>query len=297
MDIKKSPKSICFFGNRGVFSATVFNRLIQGEVSISLVFCASSAPALIPEKSLPVSQPVKEEMLDTLAHQQGIPVHHIINQAELDSLNLQKLAKPDFILVACFPYHLPETFINWPILGCLNIHPSLLPQYRGPDPLFWQLHKGESQTGVSLHLVTPRMDAGPIVSQRKFQFKDGATRYDLETYLAKKGADLFTTLLSKNITKPITGEPQDKSNASYFPNPSAKDYEISLDWSARHAYNFVQGTCSLSGHYDVNIEGKYLKIISTVEYTNNANIIGKVEKSDDGLLIQFSPGTLRVKPY
>jgi methionyl-tRNA formyltransferase len=265
MDIKKSPKSTCFFGNRGVFSATVFNHLIQDGISISRVFCASPSPALTPQRSLPVTQPIKEEGLDTLANRLAIPVQYIKSRAELDSLNIQKLSKPDFILVACFPFRLPETFINWPILGCLNIHPSLLPQYRGPDPLFWQLHNGEPQAGVSLHLVRPRMDAGPIVSQKFFSLKDGATRYDLEISSAKKGAGLFTSLLTKDITQPITGEPQDESNASYFPNPSKKDYEISLDWNAQQAFNFIKGTCSPSNFYKIKTKGKPINIISTVK--------------------------------
>ncbi len=204
-------------------------------------------------------------MLDSLAHQQGIPVQHIMNQAELDSLNSQKFIKPDFILVACFPFRLSEYFIRWPDLGCLNIHPSLLPQYRGPDPLFWQLHNNESQTGVSLHMVTSHMDAGPVVSQRIFSFKDGATRYDLETSLAKKGAELFTSLLTKNITQSITGEAQDESNASYFPIPTNKDYEISLEWSSRQAFNFIKGTCSPSDSYKIETKGKPINIVSIVK--------------------------------
>ena len=295
MDINKTPINTCFFGNRGVFSATVFNCLIQDGVSISKVFCASTAPAVTPVKSLPVSQPGKEERLDSLAHQHAIPVQHINNQAELGALNTQELSQPDFILIACFPFRLPEFCIRWPKLACLNIHPSLLPQYRGPDPLFWQFHKHELQTGVSLHIVTSRLDAGPIVNQKIFPLIDGITRQETEVSLAKKGADLFTELLTGNIIQGVYSQQQNEQNASYHPNPSNNDYEISLDWSAHHAFNFIRGTCSPTGYYDIKINGEHLKIISTAEYTNNGNISGLTQELNGELLIQFSPGILRVK--
>jgi methionyl-tRNA formyltransferase len=109
------------------------------------------------------------------------------------------------------------------------------------------------------------MDAGAIVEQKVSPLKDGATRYDLETSLANVGAKLFTSLLINGITQRVTGELQDDSAASYYPNPSIGDYEISLGWSARHAYNFIRGTCSPSNSYKIQTKGNPINIISTVK--------------------------------
>jgi len=264
MNTIKSPKSSCFIGNRGIFAATVLDHLLQEGVSISQVFCASSAPATAPENTLPVTQPTQKNRLDSIAQRHNIPVTYIANQSELNSLDIQEYTKADFMLVACFPYCLPNSFINWPKLACLNIHPSLLPKYRGPDPLFWQLQNDESQTGVSLHLITPQLDAGPVINQKKCTLNDGASRNDIETTLAKMGAEGFRLLLTKDITKAIKAEIQDEAQASYHPNPSISDYTISLDWSARHAFNFVRGTTSPTGYYTIISNAKLVKIMSTV---------------------------------
>jgi len=264
MNSNKSPKNICFIGNRGIFSATVFDHLLQEGVSISQVFCASSAPAAAPENTLPVTQPTQNDRLDSLAQRHNIPVTYIANQRELNLLDIREYTKTEFMLVACFPYCLPTSFIKWPKLACLNIHPSLLPKYRGPDPIFWQLQNGESQTGVSLHLIKPQLDAGPVINQKYCPLDDGTSWFDIEIILAKMGAEVFCSLLTKDITKAVKGEKQDESQASYHPIPAISDYSISLDWSARHAFNFIRGTTSPTGYYTTVSNAKVVKIISTV---------------------------------
>ncbi|MCK4587076.1 MAG: hypothetical protein KAU29_07025, partial [Gammaproteobacteria bacterium] len=290
MTLPKSPKNIYFFGNQGVFSASVFNKMLQQGAPVTRVFCASIAPASVPEKTLPVTQPTKAITLERLAQNLGIPIEYIPNQSALNSLTSNRDENPDYILVACFPYRLPASIIDWPLLGCLNIHPSLLPKYRGPDPIFWQLQKNESQTGVSLHLVTPKLDAGPIVDQKIRPFLEGSKRNDIEIMLAESGAALFTSYITTKSPQRFMDMQQDESLANYYPYPSIDDYEVSSTWSAKHVYNFINGTHSPSGIYITNIKNKIINITSAIDYTKGDNIPVKIKNSINEQLIQFSPG-------
>ncbi len=293
MTILRSSKNIFFFGNQGGFSASVFSQLLLQGIPVSRVFCASIAPAPVPQTTLPVAQPTKAVTIVDLAQQQGIPIEYLANPSALNSIKLDGIETPDYILVACFPYRLPASIIDWPLLGCLNIHPSLLPKYRGPDPIFWQLHKNESQTGVSLHLVTPELDAGPIVDQKICPFVGGAKRNDIEIMLAESGATLFTSFVTTKSAQSFMGKQQDESLTSYYPYPSSDNYEISLSWSAKHAYNFINGTHSPSGFYTAKIKNQTIYITSALEYSINDNILDKTLKLKNERLIQFSPGILR----
>ena len=292
MHTSKTVNKTCFFGTRGQFSAAVFSALLDHGAPITQVFCASVAPASLPKAHLPVSNPSDGETLDSLAHRHGIPIRYIASQSELSSLDLQNFEIPDFVLVACFPYRLPEVVISWPESRCLNIHPSLLPKYRGPDPIFWQLHENEPQTGVSLHIVSAELDAGPIISQKTCPFEEGSVRHEIETLLARSGAILFTSFIAADNTQNFTDTKQDGALASYYPFPSTDDYQISSLWSAKHAFNFIHGTCSPSGYYIVKSENETHNIISALEYSNSDNIIDKVNELNNELFIQFSPGIL-----
>ncbi|HEX6776817.1 MAG TPA: formyltransferase family protein, partial [Ktedonobacterales bacterium] len=74
--------------------------------------------------------------------------------------------EPDLIVVTGFPWKLPPALLAMPKLGCINFHPALLPRYRGPNPLFWQLMNGEPETGLTVPRMEPEFDTGPILAQR-----------------------------------------------------------------------------------------------------------------------------------
>ena len=294
MSIVRSSKNIFFFGNQGAFSASVLSQILQQSVPISRVFCASIAPASVPENTLPVINPKNGISLETLAHDHGIPINYIPNQSALSSIISDEAKHPDYILVACFPYRLPATIIDWPHSGCLNIHPSLLPKYRGPDPIFWQLHNNESQTGVTLHFVTSEMDAGPIVNQKSCPFEAGFNRRDIEITLAKTGASLFTAFINTGHTQNFSGKRQDDSHASYYPYPSVNNFEVPSSWSAKHAFNFIRGTHSPSGFYMAQYDNKSVKVTSALEYSYKNNISDYAQILKNERLIKFSQGILRV---
>jgi methionyl-tRNA formyltransferase len=226
MDNLPTSARVCFIGGHSRFSYSAFRVLCQQGINITQVILAGHGPAAAPGNTLPVAVPVaKENALQQLAHQQRIPVHFLgqaknrLQQWQQICAGDSHLPKPDFVFVACFPEKLPDVLLHWPHRHSINLHPSLLPKYRGPDPVFWQLQNHEQDTGISLHLLTETLDAGPVFHQQAVTYPDDTTRSELDTLLAQQGALAFAQLLSHDT---FVATPQDESQASYQPLP-AKD--------------------------------------------------------------------------
>src|SRR6266536_191528 len=99
--------------------------------------------------------------------------------------------QPETICVACFSKRIPRDILDIPRLGCLNVHPSLLPANRGPEPLFWTFREGNQRTGVTIHLMDEGMDTGPIVAQEALEIPDGISYTQLEAQCAELGGKLL----------------------------------------------------------------------------------------------------------
>src|SRR5204862_1767507 len=95
------------------------------------------------------------------------------------------------ICVACFSQRIPRIILDLPRLGCLNVHPSLLPANRGPVPLFWTFREGHQQTGVTIHLMNEGMDTGDILAQEPIEVPSGISYAQLELQCATLGGKLL----------------------------------------------------------------------------------------------------------
>ena len=103
--------------------------------------------------------------------------------------------KPDIIIVAAYGQILPESVLNIPQYKCINIHPSLLPRYRGPSPVAAAILNGDAQTGVTIMLIEKKVDSGPIIAQITVPIRDDDTTGSLTGRLAKMGAELLIATL------------------------------------------------------------------------------------------------------
>ncbi len=104
--------------------------------------------------------------------------------------------------MSCYSKRLPDEIINLADKGCFNMHPSLLPKYRGPEPIFWQM-KAADEVGVSWHYVNTDFDAGAIVAQQNFLPYDGMTHIEISSLAAAKGADLMIHFLTKLLNNEL----------------------------------------------------------------------------------------------
>jgi methionyl-tRNA formyltransferase len=286
---------VYLFGTPGLFSYTVLSTLYEQDVHVDRIYCAGPAPAEPVSRALPVTPPPKPESLTEFAKKLAIPIQYINKKSDLLSLEDSLPERPDFLLVACFPFRLSSQIIKWPKTACLNIHPSLLPKYRGPEPIFWQLFNNEQQTGVSLHLMTHKFDAGPVVMQQAVPYGDGSHHHQIEISLASAGAKLFVHLLETATPVDKLLKNQSMEEASYYPAASQRDYYLHPQWSARQAFNFMRGTCPPDALFRIKINNKILILVDAIDYECEGQVESGYKQDKEDLYIQFSPGILHAR--
>jgi methionyl-tRNA formyltransferase len=171
-----------------------------------------------------------ESPVKTLALELGIPVFQPASLRS-DEAALAKLIElnPDIIVVAAYGLFLPSEFLELPSLGCLNIHPSLLPRHRGPSPVATAILEGDAETGVSLMKLDEGMDSGPILAQRRSPIGEDENTESLTSRLFEMGAQLLIETLPDWADNKINAVPQDDSRVTVTRLLERADGEI--DWS------------------------------------------------------------------
>jgi methionyl-tRNA formyltransferase len=167
--------------------------------------------------------PVKE-----FAVSQGLTVHQPQRIKNDEAKQLFASHDADVAVVVAYGRILPEEFLKTPVRGCINVHFSLLPKYRGAAPANWAIVRGEKQTGVTTMFIEPTLDTGPILLQRATQIGDTETAPELMQRLSEIGAELLGETLSR--LDEITPQPQDDAQATFAPILKKEDGLI--DWSA-----------------------------------------------------------------
>lgn len=156
--------------------------------------------------------------LDTACRERGVACRTDLNpRAPADREVLADFA-PDLVLAATYHRILPAALLDLPRLGAYNLHPSLLPAYRGPTPTHWAIIRGETETGLTVHHLTPGIDAGDIVLQRRIPIAPGLTDGQLRQVLASVAGTIVDELLSRLGESPLPGIPQCEARATSFPH-------------------------------------------------------------------------------
>jgi methionyl-tRNA formyltransferase len=219
-----TSERVVLFGSEGGFSRPVLKRLLTEGVSISAVVMPGFATQTNTHQEFPavVEQPINTFGLAGLAASHEVPVYRVLNTNDHRMVRRICELNADILLVACFPFKLPKTLWQSDRFACWNLHPSQLPKYRGPAPIFWQLCHRESNTGVTLHEVSERLDAGSIVAQKSLPMSISTSASELEEWLAECGVDLFLEALAHLRRGSLTAIPQDEVTASYFPHPAKR---------------------------------------------------------------------------
>lgn len=218
-------------------------------------------------------------------------------------INEIKDLNPDLICVVAYGKIIPEEILNIPRLGCINVHPSLLPKYRGSAPIQWAVINGEKETGVTTMYMDKGMDTGDMILKRKVTIRDDETTGELWDRLSIIGAELLIETIKKieDGTAPREKQTDDFSMAPMLNKEMAK-----IDWmekSATEIKNLVRGLNPIMGAYtfkdDKMIKFWKVESISEEEYnekldTNIEN--GTVIKSNEkeGLFIKTKEGILSI---
>jgi methionyl-tRNA formyltransferase len=263
--------------------------------------CAFTGPVLdalcaapdiyLPAVVLPGRTPERDPM-----RARGVPLIDVPDRAGLAvsafRTTLEALA-PDVIVVACFPWRLPGWLLDMPPRGCLNLHPSLLPDGRGPEPVFWAFRRGLRETGVTLHLVDESFDAGPIISQERMPIPDGATIPSLERALAEIGARLALDHLRETSGRP-QGLPQPEEATGYAPAPRNADLVVPTSWDAPRAARFIHAAIPVYGAIPVVVlaTGQRLAVAAVIGVEGHGDDPRPVIADGDVARVRFAGGTL-----
>ena len=217
---------IIFFGTPE-FGAIILEKLIQTDLKPVLVVTAPDKP--IGRKQLVTPPPVK-----VIAEKHNIPV---LQPERLDqTINYQlKTINPDLIVLAAYGQIIPKEILELPKFGALNVHPSLLPKYRGASPIQAAILNGDTETGATIMLMDEELDHGPIVAQRVLQTPiDRMTYLELHNSLAELGGELLVETISRWVKGEMTAHPQDHSKATETQRIKKEDGRI--DWSKPALY-------------------------------------------------------------
>lgn len=154
---------------------------------------------------------------------------------------------PDLIVVACFPWRISRAIRTIPRCGCLNVHPSLLPEGRGPEPVFWAIRRGLRRTGVTIHRMDDGLDTGPILAQRVAGIDAVATITSLETDLAKVGGHMLHAVV-RDLGRGIADErEQPPGEWPAAPFPVDRDLIATTEWSASRVASYIRAVAPTLG--------------------------------------------------
>jgi len=289
-----STRKVLFFGTLSVYSHAVLLNLLKRGVKVVSVIVSGATPYQRPDElnNIPIAEHPKFTTIETLAAEHHLPIHYVMDISDPQFASTLEEYQADFILLACFPYKIPENIRQIPKKQCVNIHPSLLPAYRGPHPVFWQLKFGEKRMGVSLHRVTEEWDAGDIILQAEVQINAGMRSRAIDNKLGEYGAIVFAEVLRLYEVNNVILKTQDNTLSSHQSSPQHEDFMLSPQWSARQAFSFMRGTDEWERNYQINIGGSTIIVKSAMAYSPSASISTPYELEDNYITMQFSPGLL-----
>ncbi len=279
---------IVFFGS-AQFGIPSLEALQRAGHTIS---CIITQPDKKKGRGLSLSQtPVK-----TWATNARIPVYQPekINSEE----SLQKLSslRADFFIVIAYGQILRQEILDIPNYGCLNVHASLLPKYRGAAPINWAIVNGETETGVSVITMVRGMDAGPVLAQRRIPIKDSDTCVSLETALALQGAQCLIDCMNGIANKTSTALPQQDTLVTFAKKLKKEDGLIHWERSSREIFNLIRGFLDWPGAFTY-FNGSLLKILSAQEHADKIGCEpGEiVETSKAGIRVVCGSGSLLIQ--
>jgi methionyl-tRNA formyltransferase len=281
-----------FFGTPDIAIPTL--RALASTTELIGVVCQPDRPA---GRGLEISEPAVKRV----ARELGIEVHQPIKVKTGNLDEWLRERSPDVAVVLAYGRILPEAVLAAPKLGCVNLHASLLPLYRGAAPIQWALIRGETETGFSLMQMDAGLDTGPVYCQRKipiFPEDDAGT-------LGGRLAELGALVIEEDLPRAVRGEfelvPQDSARATFAPPLTREHGRIDWKTDAGSVTNLVRGLSPRPGAF-TTLTNRTLKILAARPGPTGAAVAppGTVVRADKGgLWIAALPGTVeltRVQP-
>ncbi len=272
-----------FFGTPQPARAILEALQLQGLTPLA---CVTQPDRPVKRSSKLVPSPVKEWAL-----QNNCAV--LQPTSPRDPAFLQELSqlKVDCFVVVAYGGFLPQELLDMPRYGCINVHPSLLPLYRGAAPLVWPLIHGDLKSGVTIMEMVKKMDAGPILLQEEFSIEHFQTRLELEEFAWPLAAKMLISVLGKIQEEGcLRGVPQNDDLATFAPKLTPDLGCIDWRCSAREIYNLVRGLSPAPAAYgklSINGSSKRVKVL-------RASVLSSQQEGTSGDVFESEKGELGV---
>lgn len=273
--------SVVFFGTHE-FAVRILEGLLQSP-TIEVVSVVTQ-----PDKPVGRKQELQPSPVKILAAKRGVSV---IQPESLKQFSFD--TTPDLFVVAQYGKLIPEHLLKAPAHGTINVHTSLLPNYRGASPIQSSIWNGDSETGVTIMLMDVGMDTGPILAQQKIEIDIDDTYALLEEKMAYIASPLLLETIEKYIEGKITPQVQDDTEATSCRKLSREDGQIDWNKTTAEIYNQYRAFTPWPGVWSV-VNGKRLKLLQVTP--SNVQIkSGVLTFIDDTILIGTQDASIEVK--
>lgn len=277
---------IIFMGTPEFACPTLKTLIDRGEQVIAVV-TQPDRPKGRGQQTLP--PPVK-----VLAEQHGIPVMQPVKVRHPDAIEEIRALNPDLIVVVAFGQILPKALLDIPKHGCINVHASLLPYYRGAAPLNWCIINGEAETGVTTMMMDVGLDTGDMLLKKSTPIDPDEDTRSLHDRLSVIGAELLAETLDQLAAGKLVPEKQDDSLTCYAPMLKKEDGQI--DWSkdAASIKNLVRGMTPWPGAYSY-LDDKILKVYRVQTGTGAGTPGSVISAGRNGIEVACGEGSIVIQ--
>lgn len=278
-----NKKRIIFMGTPEI-SATVLEGIISSGYNVVAVIAQPDRP--VGRKKILMPVPTKE-----VALRHNIPVYQPIKIRK--EYEFVKELNPDVIITLAYGQIVPQGLLDIPPLGCLNLHGSLLPKYRGAAPIQYALMNNDKVTGMTLMKMVKEMDAGEMYATEEVIIEES----DNSTSLFKKMGDAALRLILRELPNilegRLVGTSQDESMVSFAPSIKPEEEKLDLNKSKEELYGYIRALSDVPGAY-LYLEGLKFKIYrSSIVSDELIGKVGEIVKADKkGLHLQTNNGVL-----
>ncbi|MGF7048512.1 methionyl-tRNA formyltransferase [Paenibacillus sp. DS2015] len=280
--------NIVFMGTPA-FAVPSLRMLIKEGYNVVAVVTQPDRPQ--GRKKVLTPTPVKEVALEY-----GLPVLQPLRMRSPEAVEQLAMYQPDLIVTAAYGQILPKAVLDMPRFGCVNIHGSLLPKYRGGAPIQRSIINGETVTGITLMYMAEGLDTGDMISQVEVPIENNDTSGSVFEKLSEVGASLLQKELPPLLEGKVTAIPQNDEESTYAPNLKREDEKMDWNRSARELYNQIRGLVPFSGAFTI-WEGEVFKVWEALEPTEPTSectsVPGTVLKlSSEGIEVATADGSL-----
>ena len=283
---------IAVLGSRSTFTAHAVSTLCaRGVPPVALMGDADPAPRARGEIPVEVRTPAAR-----IAAAHGIALIREPDPNHPDAIAALERVEPDLLLLACLPYVVGRETRRAARLGALNLHPSALPRFRGPDPVFWQLRAGVDRAGVTLHVATgvPRCRSGrrAATDPRRAGDQRGRTHRGPGSMRGPRPGGRTP----RDRAPHPEAVPQDESVATRQPRPCGEDFRIATSWTAERAYRFIEGVRGPGTTFTVLGDEGEIEVERAIGFDAPTRPGPAIERSGGTVTIRFAHGSLLAVP-